>query len=80
MSTPCITHGPFSTDSFIAATDLEAVPGQAHGSGYSTHQSQMTIVLRDIGESATDLPTQAFVVVFHEALITIEQDGVTLAI
>ena len=80
MSAPCITHGPFSTDSFIAATDLEAVPGQAHGSGYSTHNSQMTIDLRDIGAASADLPTQAYVTIFHEALITVEQDGVTLAI
>ena len=80
MSSPNITLGPFGSDSFIAVTDLESVPGQAHGSGCSTHNSQMTVDLRDIGSGASDLPTQAYVCIFHESLITIEADGVTLAI
>ena len=81
MTSPNITMGAFSSDSFIAATDLEAVPSpQAHATGESTHNSQLTVDLRDIGSSSSDLPTQAYVTIFHEALITIEQDGVTLAI
>ena len=80
MYSPNISRASFQSDGFVLATDLESVPGQAHGSGYSTHNSQMTIDLRGLGATSADLPVQAFVTVFHEALITIEQDGVTLAI
>jgi len=79
-STVNITAGPYESDSFIAATDFEACPGQSHGSGMSTANSQMVIDLRDLGTGGADLPTTAFVTVWHEALIEISQDGVSLAI
>ena len=79
-STCNITRGAYELDSFISATDLEAVPLQAHGSGMSTHNSQLTLDLRDLGTDSADLPTSAYLTCWYEALVTIEQDGVTLAI
>ena len=79
-STINITLGSYTTDSFVASADCEAVPGQAHGSGMSTHNSQLVCDVRDIGTNSADLPTTAFVTCWHEALIQISQDGVSLAI
>ena len=71
-----ITQAAYKDDSWIAGIDFEAVPGQAHGSGMSTHNSQMTMDLRGLGSGAT----LAFITCWHEALIEISQDGVTLAV
>jgi hypothetical protein len=80
MASPNISLGSFSSDSFVLATDFESVPGQAHGSGASTHNSQMTFDIRGLSDAPADLPVTAYVTIMHEAIITIEQDGVTLAI
>ena len=74
-----ITKSRYATDAFLSCTDVEAVPGQAHASGLSTHGAQMTFDLRDIGASSSDLPTKAFTTVWHEAILSIGQDGCTLA-
>ena len=78
-----ITATPYSTDSWISATDLEAVPLQAHGSGKSTHGAQLTLDLRDIGSSwdpsTGDGPTTAFITCWYETMIEISQDGVSMA-
>ena len=78
-----ITAGPYAADSFIAAVDLEAIPLQAHGSGMSTHNAQLTLDLRDIGSSwdptTGDGPTTAFITCWYETMIEISQDGVSVA-
>ena len=74
-----ITATPFGSDSFIAATDLEAVPLQAHGSGKSTHGAQLTLDLRSIGTDSNDLPTTAYVCCWFETIVEISQDGVSVA-
>ena len=74
-----ITRLPYHTDSFIQATDFEAVP-EVHASGMSTHNAPLVYDIQNIGSSSSDLPTIAFLMCFHEALIEINQDGVTLAI
>ena len=79
-STMNITRGSYESDSWISATDLEAVPLQAHGSGMSTHNSQLTLDLRDMGTDSGNLPTAAYLTCWYESILTIEQDGVTLAI
>ena len=74
-----ITKGRYATDAFVSCTDTEAVPGQAHGSGMSTHGAQCTFDLRDIGVNSSDLPTKAYLTVWHNAILSIGQDGCTLA-
>ena len=74
-----ITRSPYGSDSFISATDCEAVP-EAHASGMSTHNSPVVLDIQSIGATSADLPTQAFLCCFHESLIEISQDGVSLAI
>jgi hypothetical protein len=73
-----LTMVPYTTDSFIYGTDFEAVPGQAHGSGMSTHGAQLTFDLRDLG-SAGNLPTSAYCTCWFDSLIEITQDGVSYA-
>ena len=73
-----ITQQSFALDSFCAAIDCESVPGQAHGSGLSTHQSPLHLDFRGLGDA--ELPTSAYVTCFHESLITIESDGISYAI
>jgi hypothetical protein len=74
-----ITATPFGSDSFVAATDLESVPLQAHGSGKSTHGAQLTLDLRSIGVDSNDLPTTAYVTCWFETIVEISQDGVSVA-
>lgn len=69
----------FKTDAFVVATDTESVPGQAHGSGYSTHNASLVCDLRNLG-SGSAKPNSAFITIAHEALISISQDGVEVAI
>ena len=69
----------FKTDAFVIATDTESVPGQAHGSGYSTHNASLVCDLRNLGTGAAK-PNSAFVTIFHETLVSISQDGVEVAI
>ena len=73
-----LTMTPYLTDSFIYATDFEAVP-EAHGSGLSTQGAQLTFGLRDLGTDATDLPTTCTITCWHEGLIEITQDGISYA-
>ena len=74
-----ITRGPYSSDSFISATDCEAVP-EAHASGMSTHNAPLVLDIQHIGATSTDLPTSAYLLCFHECLIEISQEGVSVAI
>ena len=78
-STWNITRAGFSTDSFISATDFEAVP-EAHGSGISTHNAPCVFDIQSIGSTSADLPTTCFVLAFHESLVEISQEGVSVAI
>ena len=79
-TSPSFSQGLFDTgDCFFACQDLESVPGQAKFSGMSTHGASLTISLDNMGVAA-ELPTQCMVTVVAEYMITIEQDGVSLAI
>ncbi len=75
-----LTMKAYKDDSWIGAVDFEAVPGQAHGSGMSTHNSQLTMDLRGLGTGGTDLPSLAFLCCWFETLIEITQDGVSVAL
>ena len=79
-STINITRGPYSSDSFISGTDVEAVPGEAHGSGTSTQNAPLVLDIQNLGSSSGDLPTSAYLTCYHECLIEISQDGVQVAI
>ena len=74
-----ITRSPYGSDSFISATDCEAVP-EAHASGLSTHNAALTLDIQGIGATSADLPTSAYLLCFHECMIEISQDGVSVAI
>ena len=74
-----LTLLPYATDSFIQATDFESVP-EAHASGLSTHNAPLVYDIQNIGTNSSDLPTIAFLTCFHETLIEISQDGVSVAI
>ena len=78
-STWNITRAGFGNDSFISASDFEAVP-EAHGSGISTHNAPLILDIQNIGSANADLPTTCFILAFHETLIEISQDGVSVAI
>jgi len=69
----------FKSDAFVIATDTESVPGQAHGSGYSTQNASLIVDMRNLG-SGSSKPNSAYVCVFHEALVSISADGVEVAI
>ena len=75
-----LTMAAYKTDSWVGAVDFEAVPGQAHGSGMSTHNSQLTMDLRGLGTGGTDLPSLAYLCCWFETLIEISQDGVSVAL
>ena len=79
-STINITKAKYATDSFVSLSVVEAVPGQAGHSGASTMGSQMVFDLRDMGANSTDLPTKCFVTCWHNAILTIGQDGCSVAI
>ena len=74
-----ITKTRYATDAFVSCTDVEATPRQAHGTGLSTHGAQMTFDLRDIGARSSDLPQKAYLTVWYNAILSIGQDGCTLA-
>ena len=78
-STWTITRAGYHTDSFISASDFEAVP-EAHGSGISTHNAPMVFDIQNIGATNADLPVTCFILAFHESLIEISQDSVSVAI
>ena len=78
-STINITRAGFGSNSFISATDFEAVP-EMHGTGLSTHNAPLTFDIQQIGASASDLPSSAYLLCFHETMISIGQDGVSSAI
>ena len=79
-STINITKAKYGSDSFVSLSDVECVPGQAGHSGTSTHNAQMVFDLRDMGVNSADLPTKAFVTCWHNAILTIGQDGCSVAI
>ena len=79
-STINITKAKYATDSFVSLSDVECVPGQAGHSGTSTRNSQMVFDLRDMGVNNSDLPTKAYATCWHNAIMTIGQDGVSVAI
>ena len=74
-----LTLLPYATDSFIQATDFESVP-EAHASGLSTHNAPLVYDIQNIGTNSSDLPTICFITCFHETLIEISQDGISVAI
>ena len=79
-TSPSFSQGLFDTgDCFFACQDLESVPGQSKFSGMSTHGASLTVSLDNIA-TAAELPTQAMVTIVAEYMITIEQDGCSLAI
>ncbi len=63
------------SNSFIAAVDFESTPGQASHSGLSTHNAQLVFDLKNISDA--DI---VYVCCFHDSLISIEQDGCSVAI
>ena len=75
-----ITKAKYASDSFVSLSDVECVPGQAGHLGTSTHNSQIVFDLRDMGVNSADLPTKAFVTCWHNAILTIGQDGCSVAI
>ena len=74
-----ITRSPYGSDSFISATDCEAIP-EAHASGMSTHNAPLVLDIQNLGATSADLPSSAYLLCFHECLIEISQDGVSVAI
>ena len=74
-----ITRASFHDNSFVILTDTEAVPGQASGTGLSTHGAQMTINLENLSTDPAKLPTRAYVTTWHNCILSIGQDGVTFA-
>jgi len=70
----------FKDHAFFAYQDLEAVAGQAHASGVSTHGSQLTIELANIALNAADKPDSIFLTTYAEAIMEITADGVSFAI
>ena len=74
-----ITRSPYGSDSFISATDCEAVP-EAHASGMSTANAPLVLDIQSIGATSADLPTQTFLCCFHECLIEISADSVSAEI
>ena len=74
-----IRRSTYSTNSFVNATDFENIP-EAHASGLSTHNAPLVYDIQHIGVDAGDLPKIAFLLCFHEALIEINQDSVSIAI
>jgi hypothetical protein len=74
-----ITRGAYGSDSFISATDCEAVP-EAHASGMSTHNAPLVLDVQHMGATSADLPSTAYLLCFHECLVEISQEGVSVAI
>ena len=74
-----ITRSPYGSDSFISATDCEAIP-EAHASGMSTHNASLVLDIQSVGATSADLPTSAYLLCFHERMIEISQYGVSVAI
>ena len=74
-----ITRQAYKDDSFVICVDTEAVPGQASGTGLSTHGAQMTINLENLSTDAAKLPTRAYVTTWHNCILSIGQDGCVFA-
>ena len=74
-----ITRAAYGSDSFISATDCEAVP-EAHASGMSTHNAPLVLDVQHMGATSADLPSTAYLLCFHECLVEISQEGVSVAI
>ncbi len=75
-----ISKATYGTNSYICASDFESVPGQAHASGQSTHQSPMTLDISGLSATQADRPTGCYLLCWFEGLITVEQDGISYAI
>ena len=74
-----ITRSSYGSDNFVNATDVEAIP-EAHASRMSTHNAPLVYDIQQIGTNSSDLPSAAYVLCFHECLIEISQDRVSVAI
>ena len=70
-----ILRPQYLSNSFIAAVDFEATPGQASHSGLSTHNAQLVFDMKNISDA--DI---VYVTCFHDSLISIVQDGCSVAI
>ena len=70
-----ILRPQYLSTAFLAAVDFEAIPGQASHSGLSTHNAQLTFDIKNISDA--DI---VYVTCFHDSLISIEQDGCSVAI
>jgi len=70
-----IMRPQYLSNAFLAAVDFENVPGQASHSGLSTHNAQLCFDLKGISDA--DI---VYVTCFHDSLISIEQDGCSVAI
>ena len=76
---PGISLVGFQDHGFLAYQDVEAVAGQAYGSGLSTHGSQLTTELKNIALSSSDKPDSIFLSTYSEAIMEITADGVSYA-
>ncbi len=70
-----ILRPQYLSNAFLACVDFESVPGQASHSGLSTHNAQLVFDLKNISDA--DI---VYVTCFHDSLISIEQDGCSVAI
>jgi len=70
-----IMRPQYMSNAFLAAVDFENVPGQASHSGLSTHNAQLVFDIKNISDA--DI---VYVTCFHDSLISIEQDGCSVAI
>ena len=77
----CLTSTSFANDGFIATQDFEQVPGQANHSGKNTFSSQLTLFLESIGNSGAGpagAVNAAYVTTYHDVVIEITKNGVTV--
>ena len=70
-----ILRPQYLSNAFIAAVDFETVPGQAGHSGLSTHNAQLVFDIKNLSDADT-----VFITAFHDSLVSIEQDGCSVAI
>ena len=70
-----ILRPQYLSNAFLAAVDFESVPGQASHSGLSTHNAQLVFDIKNLSDA--DI---VYVTCFHDSLISIEQDGCSVAI
>ena len=68
---PGMTIEGYKQHGFLAYQDVEAVAGQAYGSGLSTAGSQLTTELTNIATNAADKPDSIYITTYSEAILEI---------